>query len=95
MKVSGKAYVDVTTELAKVPENNPEIKLDDQGVVWVKVWEGSKAMFVRADSLKTEKEAWTDMTRILLWRLAMVANKADITKAQLKRDLIRCGAISK
>ncbi|MPL66024.1 hypothetical protein SDC9_11692 [bioreactor metagenome] len=95
MKVIGKCFVNLEAEIAKVPDHNPEITLDGNGVLWVKVYEREKSFKVRLDCLTGEREANEKMAELLIWRLGLFAGKAGWTKAEAKRRLIRCGVISK
>jgi hypothetical protein len=94
MNITGKCFVDIKTELAKVPDEVPEVKLE-KGNLYVKVWEGQEAFWVSVGSLKSEREAWKSMFENLVWRLGSAAGNADLTKAEVKRQLIKCGVISK
>ena len=95
MKVTGKCYVDLETEIAKVPDHNPEITITEAGELWVKVYEGDKSFKVRLDSLRDERDAYARMAELLTYRLGTFAEKAGWTKAETRRKLIHCGAISK
>jgi len=94
MKIAGKCFVDVTTELARVPNEIQEIKVED-GILYAKVWEGQRSFWASVGSLKDEREAWEKMFEILAWRLSTSADKAGLTKAEVRRRLVKIGAISK
>ena len=95
MKIAGKCFVDIEVEIARVPDHNPEIKLDESGVLWVKVYEGTKSFWAVAERLKTESEAKIYMVERLLSELNWAYKQVDMSKAEMKRTLIARGIISR
>lgn len=95
MKIAGKCYADIKASIARAPDHNPEIKLDDAGVLWVKVYEGTTAYWVRGDALKDENSAYLHSVERLIGELSLACNKSGISKAETKRKLISMGVISK
>ncbi len=94
MDLRNKCYFDFELTTARTVEQNLEAKLKE-GVLWVKVWNGDKSFFVRADSLKDEKKAYEDLLQHLIWELSWMMSRAGMTKAEMKRQLIGAGVISK
>ncbi|MFZ2635561.1 MAG: hypothetical protein WAX33_04395 [Rectinemataceae bacterium] len=95
MKVSGMYYVDVSAEMAVVPEQNPEIKIDERGIIWVKAYKGEKALWVAAEYLKSNSKACEFMVERLLAELQWAGNRAGLSKAEMKRRLLSHMVISK
>jgi len=94
MDIRNKFYFDFNLTTARTVEQNLEAQLKD-GVLWVKVWDGGKSFFVRADSLKDEKKAYEDLIEHLVWKFSWIMSRAGMTKAEMKRKLIGAGVISK
>jgi hypothetical protein len=94
MDIRNKSYFRLEITTARTVEQNLEAKLEN-GVIWVKVWDKDKSFFVRADRLKDEKKAYEDLVQRLVWELSCMISRAGMTKAEIKRQLIGAGVISK
>lgn len=97
MQVSNRTYMEVEVREAKTPtEYEPVIRCKD-GVVWVTAkWKDGSEFWVRADRLKREQEAVESALEHLInqvWSLGI--NRLGLSKAEMKRRLIRTGVISK
>lgn len=94
MDIRNKCYFDFDLTTARTVDQNLDARLEN-GVILVKVWDKDKSFFVRADRLKDEKKAYKDLIQNLIWTLDWMRDKAGITKAEMKRQLIGAGVISK
>lgn len=94
MNISGKMYPKVEIECMKVPDFGREVRLNG-ATIQVLVCDGDKSLWVPAAWLKDERKAWQDVVENMTWRLGQAAEKAGMSKAELKRKLILAGAISK
>lgn len=95
MDISNKCYVDFKAELARVPDAaGRQIKLEGD-TIWVLVIEGERQFWVKAGWLKRERDAYENMLDLFLSELGFLADKAGVSKAELKRRLVNYGIISK
>jgi hypothetical protein len=94
MDIRNKRYFRLEMTTARTVEQNLEAQLKE-GVLWVKVWDGDKSFYVPADRLMDEKKAYEDLIQHLVWKLSWAMVNAGMTKAEMKRQLIRAGVISK
>ena len=95
MNIKNKIYPVVTVSRQKVPEFNQSVKVEN-GVIYVTtVDEDGKQYWTKADRLKTDWNSDEDILEHLLWELQTIQSKLNMSKAALKRELVKYSLISK
>lgn len=97
MKVSNKVYGEVIVRFAKTPtEYQPEVKVED-GTVFVKAkWDDNTLVWVSAAALDDEKIALDHVLhRLISWTATIALFKLNMTKAELKRLMVKEHLLSK
>jgi hypothetical protein len=96
MNISGKVHGELSVTFSKTPEYDQEVKVEDC-VIWVKARrDDDTRTWTRADALRSPKQAKEEIFAELLrwlWRLGI--NDLQLTKAEMKRRILREGLISK
>ncbi|ULQ59222.1 hypothetical protein K7I13_12065 [Brucepastera parasyntrophica] len=94
MRIAGMCSPVYEIGLAKVPEYDQEVKLDN-GVLYAKVTKsGNRKEWVSVSSLKSKREANQKLFDWLKWDIDSLRKELDMSKAELKRQLIRAGIIN-
>lgn len=94
MRIDGKCFGEVEANVYEVPDHHREVRLSgDQ--IQVLVYDGTAGRWVPASSLKSKQETYKDMVMTLGWKLSSFADKAGMTKAEVKRKLVSMGVISR
>jgi hypothetical protein len=96
MKIDGKCYPKYEMEIYRVPDRPGQAIVLEDGNVFVRVVKpDGETTLVPADRLKDERACRKYFVDNLAWVIGYHAEKAGMTKAELKRLLIKSGAISK
>lgn len=96
MKIDGMCYPQYEMEIYRVPDRPGQAIVLEDGKVFVRVVKpNGKNELILADRLKTEQACRKYFVDNLAWAIGYHAEKAGMTKAELKRLLIKSGAISK
>ena len=96
MDIKGKYYPEVEVIKKKVPEFDQEVKLEN-GIIYTIIVnpDTGKKSWLRVNYLKSAKESNEYILEQLVWRLQDVKKDLDMSKAELKRRLIKYDLISK
>ena len=96
MNIKGKIYPEVEVTRNKVPEFDQEVKVEN-GIIWTIIVnpDNGKKLWARVDYLKSAKESNEYILERLLWAMSDVKKNMDMSKAELKRRLIKYDLISK
>lgn len=97
MQVSDKMYGEVIVRFAKTPkEYEPEVMVKE-GTIYVKAkYEDNTETWVRASALDYERCALENvLEKLISWTATIALFKLNMTKAELKRWMIKAHLLSK
>lgn len=95
MNIRNKISPDVQVIKNKVPEYNQKVKVENGIVSVITINNYGVEYWVRLSNLMTVTESNENILQSLLWALREVKQDLDMSKAELKRRLIKYRLISK
>lgn len=96
MNIKNMYFPEVEVIKNKVPQFDQEVKIEN-GIIWTIIVNPNtgKKLWVRVDYLKSAKESNEYILEQLLWAMSEVRDNMGMSKAELKRTLIKHSLISK
>ena len=96
MNIKGKLYVEVNVERYRVLDFEQEVRVNNDTVQVLATEEkNGKKYWINLSSLKNNSEANAKILSNLIWEIAQIKDKLNLSKAEMKRRLIEYGVVSK